>query len=68
MPNEEVGKYLRMALALERKNYRDYKKSAEETELQSIRKMFEFLAAEEEKHVALIKEKMEQFGVPIEDE
>ncbi|NIO16864.1 MAG: hypothetical protein GTN70_07680 [Deltaproteobacteria bacterium] len=63
MPKEEISKVLRMALSLEKKNYNDYLKASEEAELQSIKKMFKFLADEEEKHIALVKKKMEEFGV-----
>ncbi len=63
MAKSEIEKLLRMALALEKKNYSDYKRSAADAELESIRKMFEFLAGEEEKHIILIQEKMEHFGI-----
>ncbi len=67
MPKEEISKVLRMALSLEKKNYNDYLKASEEAELQSIKKMFRFLADEEEKHIALLKEKMEEFGISEEE-
>lgn len=63
MANEEVGKVLKMALALEKKNFKDYLKSAEEAEIESVKKMFEFLAKEEEKHIEMIQEKMKIFGI-----
>lgn len=63
MAKDEIAKVLKMALSLEMKNYDDYIKAAEEAELQSIKKMFAFLAEEEEKHIALIREKMKDFGV-----
>ncbi|RMG58627.1 MAG: hypothetical protein D6713_07360 [Deltaproteobacteria bacterium] len=68
MAKEEIAKVLRMALALEKKNYEDYRKNAQEAELQSFRKMFEFLAEEEERHIEMIREKMKQYGVSEEEE
>ncbi len=67
MAQSEIEKLLRMALALEKKNYSDYTQAAADAELESIRKMFEFLAGEEEKHITLIQEKMEHFGVEEEN-
>ncbi len=67
MAKEEIAKVLRMALTLEKKNYEDYMKSAEEAELQSIKKMFEFLAGEEEKHMEMIREKMQAYGISEEE-
>ena len=63
MASEEVARILKMALALEKKNHEDYLKSAKEAEIESIRKMFEFLADEEEKHIEMIREKMKVFGI-----
>ncbi|NIS74801.1 MAG: hypothetical protein GTO08_05890 [Deltaproteobacteria bacterium] len=67
MSKEEIAKVLKMALALEKKNYKDYLKASEEAELQSIQKMFAFLAEEEEKHIVMIRQKMKDFGVSEED-
>lgn len=63
MAKEEIAKVLRMALSLEKKNYNDYVKASKEAQLQSIQKMFAYLAEEEEKHIIMIKEKMKEFGV-----
>jgi rubrerythrin len=63
MAKEEIAKVLRMALALEKKNFNDYLKASKEAEFQSIQKMFAFLAEEEEKHIVMIKQKMKEFGI-----
>jgi rubrerythrin len=67
MSKEEIAKVLKMALALEKKNYNDYLKASKEAELQSIQKMFAFLAEEEERHIVMIRQKMKDFGVSEED-
>jgi rubrerythrin len=67
MSKEELAKVLKMALALEKKNYNDYLKASKEADLQSIQKMFAFLAEEEEKHIVMIRQKMKEFGVSEED-
>lgn len=67
MSKEELAKVLKMALALEKKNYNDYLKASKEADLQSIQKMFAFLAEEEEKHIVMIRQKMKEFGVSEEE-
>lgn len=67
MSKEELAKVLKMALALEKKNYNDYLMASKEADLQSIQKMFAFLAEEEEKHIVMIRQKMKEFGVSEEE-
>lgn len=67
MSKDEIAKVLRMALALEKKNYNDYLKASKEAEVQSIQKMFAFLAEEEERHIDMIRGKMKEYGVSEEE-
>jgi rubrerythrin len=55
---------LRMALKLEKENYADYQKGAEEADIPSLKKMFFFLAEEEKKHIKLIRDKMNELKLP----
>jgi rubrerythrin len=54
---------LRMALRLERENYGEYVKNAEEAQNPALRAMFSFLAAEEKKHIGIIQAKMAEHQV-----
>ncbi len=54
---------LRKALRLEMRDFGDYEKGAREAKIPSLKEMFSFLAGEEKKHIALIREKMAQHNV-----
>ena len=58
-----IADALRMALRLERENYGEYVKNAEEAKHPALRAMFSFLAGEEKKHIAIIRAKMAEHKV-----
>ena len=51
---------LRYGLAEERKAFSFYTRSAKEAEHQSTRKMFEFLASQEQEHIKLIEDELDK--------
>lgn len=53
-----VEEALRMALRLEVENHDEYQREAQKSDTAALREMFTFLAAEEKKHIALIKDRM----------
>lgn len=57
---EEV---LRLALRHEMENFGEYKKAAEQTQNPAVRKMFAYLADEEQRHIQLIRDKMAEFRI-----
>lgn len=63
MANWTVEEALRMALRLEVENHDEYQKEAQKADSPAVREMFLFLAAEEKKHIALIKERMAGLGL-----
>ncbi len=63
MAKWNTGEVLRMALRLELQNYGEYRKGAQESEIPSLKAMFAFLAAEEKRHIKLIRDKMAEFKV-----
>jgi rubrerythrin len=62
MPEKEMTplEALRYALDEERKAYSFYTRQAKRAAQQSARKMFEFLAGQEQSHVKLIEEELEK--------
>lgn len=63
MADWSMEEVLRLALRLELDNYGEYKKAAERMQNPAVRKMFAFLAGEEEVHIRLIRDKMAEFEV-----
>jgi len=58
MADWTVEEALRMALRLEMENHDEYTREAQKADLPALKEMFAFLAAEEKKHIALIKGRM----------
>jgi rubrerythrin len=54
---------LRMAFRFEKENFEEYSRGAAETKDPGVKSMFEFLAAEERKHMDLIQEMMRRHHV-----
>lgn len=51
---------IRFALKKEEESYRFYSEAAAKTNDPGTRQMFEFLASEEQKHVALLQDKLDK--------
>lgn len=58
-----IEEALRMALRLEVENHDEYQREAQKADLPALREMFSFLAAEEKRHIALIKDRMAAHGL-----
>lgn len=58
-----MAEVLRLALRTELENYGEYRKHAEEMPTPALKKMFAWLASEEEKHINLIRAKMAEHKV-----
>ncbi len=58
-----IADALLMALRLERENYAEYRKNAEEADSPAVKSMFSFLAGEEKRHIAIIQAKMAEHKV-----
>lgn len=63
MVNWTVEEALRMALRLEVENHDEYQKEAHKADSPALREMFSFLAAEEKKHIVLIRGRMAALGI-----
>lgn len=63
MADWTMEEILRRVLLLEKENFAEYRKGAEESNIPSMKAMFDFLAEEEKKHIKLIRDKMTELNL-----
>jgi rubrerythrin len=63
MADWTMEEILRRVLLLEKENYAEYKKGADDSDIPSMKAMFRFLAEEEKKHIKLVLDKMKELNI-----